>query len=165
MARHALIVGAGIIGSATAYALAREGWDVTLVDRNDSPSQGASDRNGGQLTYANVEPLASPQTLRHLAHWLFAADSPIKWRPRAELSHFSWLSSFLRHCTAAAATRSSAALLELSQASRQAFHQWLPDFTSAERDAIRYAAPGKLVVYREASSRNAAVGVSLISVQ
>ncbi|MBI4260044.1 MAG: FAD-binding oxidoreductase [Actinobacteria bacterium] len=45
-APHAVVVGAGIVGAATAYELARRGWAVTVLDRHEA-AWGASGRNPG----------------------------------------------------------------------------------------------------------------------
>ena len=75
------IVGAGIVGSASAYVLARAGHPVTLLEALDAPACGTSFANGSQLSYSYVEPLATPATLRKLPGLLFDAGSPlrIKW--------------------------------------------------------------------------------------
>ena len=49
--RRALVVGAGVVGVATAYALARRGAEVTILDKGDAPGSGASFANGAQLSY------------------------------------------------------------------------------------------------------------------
>ena len=46
---NAIVLGAGVVGVSTAYALARRGVAVTIVDRAVGPGQGASFANGGQL--------------------------------------------------------------------------------------------------------------------
>ncbi|MGH8804853.1 MAG: FAD-dependent oxidoreductase, partial [Polaromonas sp.] len=56
---HVCVLGAGIVGLATAYSLRRAGHEVTVVDRA-SPGSGASGGNGSQLSYAYVQPLADP---------------------------------------------------------------------------------------------------------
>ena len=94
MTKHACVIGAGIVGCATAYALAREGWRVTLVDAHATPGQGASLANGAQLSYSYVEPLASPAALRALPAWLLQPGGPARWRPRAEAAHWAWDCSF-----------------------------------------------------------------------
>lgn len=45
--RHALVIGAGLAGCAAAWALTREGWQVTLIDRHDGPAAEASGNPGG----------------------------------------------------------------------------------------------------------------------
>ncbi|MBL0731074.1 bifunctional tRNA (5-methylaminomethyl-2-thiouridine)(34)-methyltransferase MnmD/FAD-dependent 5-carboxymethylaminomethyl-2-thiouridine(34) oxidoreductase MnmC [Piscinibacter sp. HJYY11] len=45
--QHALIVGAGLAGSATALALAQEGWSSTVYDRRDTPASETSGNPAG----------------------------------------------------------------------------------------------------------------------
>lgn len=152
--RHVCIVGAGIVGCATAYALARAGWQVTLVDALHAPGQGASLANGAQLSYSYVEPLATPAALRAMPGWLLSASSPLRWRPRAEWAHWRWLASFLLACRASQVQRTTEALLALSFLSRDTLHAWLNELPGAAA-AVGHARPGKLVLYRHAGARAA----------
>ncbi|NRF66271.1 FAD-dependent oxidoreductase [Aquincola sp. S2] len=152
--RTVCIVGAGIVGAATAYALAREGWQVTLVDARPAPGLGESRANGAQLSYSYVEPLATPAALRALPGWLLSDDSPLRWRPRPEAAHLRWLAAFVAACRWSEVRRTTAALLALSGLSRTTLQRWL-----AEQPGIAGAAlhrqPGKLVLYRDAAARAA----------
>ncbi len=146
------VVGAGIVGCATAYALARDGWQVTLVDAAAQPGQGASLANGAQLSYSYVEPLATPAALRALPGWLLKADSPLRWRPRPDVDHLRWLAAFVRACSAGQVRRTTEALLALSFLSRDTLHAWLAEQPGmAARSG--HAQPGKLVLYRDAAAR------------
>jgi D-amino-acid dehydrogenase len=155
-ARTACVVGAGIVGCATAYALARDGWQVTLVDAAASPGQGATLANGAQLSYSYVEPLATPAALASLPRWLLAADSPLRWRPRPEWAHLRWLLAFVLACRQARVLRTTAELLALSFHSREVLHGWLREpALGAAALAAGHVRPGKLVLYRDASQRDA----------
>jgi len=151
MSRHACIVGAGIVGCATAYALARDGWQVTLVDALPAVGQGASLANGAQLSYSYVEPLATPAALRALPGWLLSPSSPLRWRPRPDLQHLRWLAAFVGACRSAEVRRTTEALLALSFASRDTLHAWLRELPGA----LQHARPGKLVIHRDARKRAA----------
>lgn len=54
-ARHAVIVGAGLAGCATAWALARQGWTSTLIDRHPAPARETSGNPAG-LFHGIVNP-------------------------------------------------------------------------------------------------------------
>jgi D-amino-acid dehydrogenase len=56
---HVGVLGAGIVGLATAWQLSRRGFQVSVVDRA-VPGSGASGGNGAQLSYSYVQPLADP---------------------------------------------------------------------------------------------------------
>ena len=60
--RHAVVIGAGIVGTCCALYLQREGLAVTLIDR-DGPGEAASFGNAGALGLASVPPLGLPDTL------------------------------------------------------------------------------------------------------
>jgi D-amino-acid dehydrogenase len=153
--RRACVLGAGVVGSAAAYALARDGWRVTLVDAHARPGQGASRANGGQLSYSYVEPLATPAALRSLPRWLLSPDSPLRWRPRAEAAHPRWLLQFMAACRWPQVRATTDALLGLSFLSRDALHRWLGEIPGL-REAIHHARPGKLVLHRDPAQRAAA---------
>ncbi|MCZ2498501.1 FAD-dependent oxidoreductase [Xylophilus sp. Kf1] len=153
--RRVCVLGAGIVGSATAYALARDGWQVTLVDAHARAGQGASKANGGQLSYSYVEPLATPTALRSLPRWLLSPDSPLRWRPRAEAAHARWLMQFIAACRWSQVQATTDALLGLSFLSREVLHRWLDEVPGLRRSA-RHAQPGKLVIFRDPAYRAAA---------
>ncbi|MHB8815872.1 MAG: FAD-dependent oxidoreductase, partial [Steroidobacteraceae bacterium] len=56
----ALIIGSGLIGTTSAYFLARRGWEVTVLDRQDGPGQETSFANGSLLTFSMPEPWNAP---------------------------------------------------------------------------------------------------------
>jgi D-amino-acid dehydrogenase len=151
---HVCIVGAGIVGCASAYALAREGWRVTLVDALDAPGQGASRANGAQLSYSHVEPLATPAALRALPGWLLDRNGPVRWRPRLSMAHWRWLAAFVQACRPSQVRRTTESLLALSFLSRRTLHAWLDELPPVAQ-ATGHARPGKLVIYRDAGLRPA----------
>jgi glutamate dehydrogenase/leucine dehydrogenase len=54
------VIGAGAIGTAAAFALAREGRRVLLLDRDEPGVAGASFGNAGHIAQESVQPLPSP---------------------------------------------------------------------------------------------------------
>ena len=49
------IIGAGVTGVTTAYALLARGYGVTVIDRQRYPAMETSFANGGQLSASNAE--------------------------------------------------------------------------------------------------------------
>ena len=78
-----IVVGAGVVGVASAYMLCKAGHQVTLVDRNAGPCAGASVRNGAQLSYAYGDALASPSLLSHMPGILLGRDPAYRVRLHA----------------------------------------------------------------------------------
>ena len=69
-----LVLGAGIIGTTSAYFLAKQGHDVTVIDRQDSVAMETSNSNAGQLSYAFSSPWAAPGLLGQACGWCFCSS-------------------------------------------------------------------------------------------
>jgi D-amino-acid dehydrogenase len=144
---HVCVIGAGIIGATTAYALSKEGWAVTVIDSESAAGMRASYANGAQLSYSYVEPLASPSTLTKIPLWLLSRDSPIRWQPQFSVRHIQWLIQFIAHCNANQVQNTTKQLLEISFLTKNGLHGWLSDLGISERD-VMLEKTGKLVIYR-----------------
>lgn len=94
-----LVLGAGVVGVATAYALARAGHAVTVVDRQPGPALETSFANGGQISANHVTPWATPATPWKALKWLGRSDAPLLYRLRADPALWSWTFRFLANCT------------------------------------------------------------------
>ena len=60
----ALVVGAGIAGITTAYELNRDGFDVTVIDRESQPASFTSYSNAGLFASAHAYAWSSPAAPR-----------------------------------------------------------------------------------------------------
>jgi len=121
------VIGAGIVGCASAYQLAREGHCVLLVDAAPGPGEACSFANGGQLSYSYVEPLATPATLRALPKMLLQRHSPLTFRPTLDWRQYAWGLQFLAACRATQVQAATRQLLELSFLSRDTLAGWMCD--------------------------------------
>jgi D-amino-acid dehydrogenase len=117
-----LVLGSGLLGVTTAYELGKRGFEVTVIDRQNSSAAETSFANGGQLSYSHAEPWASPTVLPKLPKWLFHADSPLVFRPRADLDMIRWGLSFLRNCTSSRSDINTVSMLRLGLFSRECLH-------------------------------------------
>ena len=61
------IVGAGIVGIATAHALLDDGHEVLIIDK-EGPAFGPSRGNAGWIAHTDILPIASPKNLRQSHH-------------------------------------------------------------------------------------------------
>ena len=145
------VIGAGVVGLATAYFLARDGHTVTVIDKNTGISLGTSHANGGQLSYDYVAPLASPSLLASLPGLLAKGEGSIRFSPVADVGQLRWLLSFLLACNARRSRRSTIALLSLAALSRRMLHEMV----AAENLAFEYRRNGKIVFYSTQQSLNA----------
>lgn len=115
---HVLVLGAGVVGLATAYTLAREGHAVTVLDAESGVARGASAANGGQLSYNYVAPFAAPGIWRSVPAWLADRDGPLRLRPSLDPHQWRWMLAFLAACTRPRLELSTRRLLLLSLLSR-----------------------------------------------
>ncbi len=88
-----LVIGAGIVGVATALRLQREGRDVWLIDRERVAAQ-ASRGNAGALAFSDILPLASAGILRQAPRWLLDPLGPLTIRPSYLPRLAPWLLRF-----------------------------------------------------------------------
>jgi D-amino-acid dehydrogenase len=145
--RQALVIGAGIVGTCSALYLQREGFDVTLIDR-DGPGEGCSSGNAGGLGIASFIPLAMPGSLGKVPAMLFDPDSALKihWShlPRA----LPW---FIRFAQAGRPKRVEEIADALSAALADLFECY--ESLLAETDASDLVRrEGKLYVYESEAS-------------
>lgn len=94
------IIGAGITGVTTAYALAKAGHDVTVLDRHRYPAMETSFANGGQLSASNAEVWNSWGTVMKGLSWMMSPSAPLLVNPRPSWHKLSWMAEFcgeIRH--------------------------------------------------------------------
>lgn len=97
-----VVIGAGVIGVATAYQLARDGHRVQVIEREEGPGLETSFANGGQLSAGEVAPWAGPGVPMQALKWLGRADAPLRIRLRLDTGQWTWLWRFWRRCSAKA---------------------------------------------------------------
>ena len=141
----AIVVGAGVVGMATAYRLAAEGVSVLLIDKAPEPARGASFANGAQLSYAYTDPLAHPSLIARLPALALGADPAFRMRPSADPHYLRWLLKFLRNCTHDRFRANMLAGLRLAIESKLEMH----DLLARHPLEFGYAAPGKLHLYED----------------
>ncbi|WP_242538928.1 D-amino acid dehydrogenase [Trinickia acidisoli] len=90
------VIGAGITGVTTAYALARRGHRVTVLERHRYAAMETSFANGGQLSASNAEVWNSRATVLKGLRWMFKRDAPLLMNPRPSWHKYSWIGEFLR---------------------------------------------------------------------
>ncbi|MCY1214431.1 D-amino acid dehydrogenase [compost metagenome] len=89
------IIGAGITGVTSAYALNKLGYDVTVYDRQRYPAMETSYANGGQLSASNAEVWNSVSTVMKGLRWLGRHNAPLLLNPRFSWHKYSWLAQFV----------------------------------------------------------------------
>ncbi|WP_426339194.1 D-amino acid dehydrogenase [Pseudoduganella sp. S-14] len=89
------VIGGGVTGVTTAYALARRGLQVTLFERHRYPAMETSFANGGQLSASHAEAWNSWGTVGKGLKWMLRSDAPLLVNPRPGWHKLSWFAEFL----------------------------------------------------------------------
>src|SRR5512133_4241098 len=92
--RTVAIVGAGVVGAATALALAAQGYLVTVIDHGEIGA-GTSSGNAGGIVTGAVTPTATPGVLRSIPSYIFDPDGAAVLRPAYFLQVLPWLLRFI----------------------------------------------------------------------
>ena len=114
------VLGAGVVGVTSAWYLAADGHEVTVIDRQPLPARETSFANGGQISVSHAEPWANPRAPWKALQWMGQEDAPLLWRLRADPAQWGWGLRFLRECTARRARANVGAIVRLGLASRSA---------------------------------------------
>jgi D-amino-acid dehydrogenase len=138
-----IVVGAGVIGTACAYYLARSGWKVTIVDRG-AFGRGCSHGNCGLVVPSHVLPLAAPGATLMALKSLFTPNAPFAIKPRFDLGLWSWLYRFWRRCNTRDMMEAARAIQALLNSSRRLYDE----FIQSERIECEWEARGLLFVFR-----------------
>ena len=79
---HIVVVGAGIIGTSTAWYLAERGHQVTVVERQADAARETSFANAGQISVSHCEPWANRDAPLKALKWMFSKEAPLLFRPQ-----------------------------------------------------------------------------------
>ena len=115
---HILVLGAGVVGTTTAWFLQKQGHQVTVVDRQNQAGLETSYANGGQISVSHAEPWANPSAPLKVLKWLTQADAPLLFRPKLDPAQWRWALSFLGECTSAKAAHNIRQMVNLGTYSR-----------------------------------------------
>ncbi len=89
------VIGGGITGVTTAYALAKQGLRVTLFNKQRYAAMETSFANGGQLSASNAEVWTHPSTLVKGLKWMLKSDAPLLVNPKPSWHKLSWFAEFI----------------------------------------------------------------------
>ncbi len=149
-----VVLGAGVIGVATAYYLAKGGAQVTVVDRQGEAAGETSYANAGLIAPTHAYAWASPRAPGILLASLWRDDTALRLKPRFDPALVRWGLGFLANCTAARNRANTLNKLRLCLYSRECLVQ----LRAAEGLGYDQATRGALYLYRDAA--HLAVGLA-----
>lgn len=115
-----LVLGAGIIGTSTAWHLLERGHEVVVVDRQNAAARETSFANAAQISVSYCEPWANKDAPAKLLKWMFRKDAPLLFRPQLDWQQWRWGLQFLGQCNDAAFERNVRQLVALGSYSHAA---------------------------------------------
>ena len=114
-----IVLGAGVVGTTTAYYLARAGAEVTVLERQPGPAQETSHANAGQISPGYATPWAAPGIPLKALKWMFQRHAPLAIRPDATLWQLRWMAAMLRNCTAQRYVLNKERMMRVAEYSRE----------------------------------------------
>ena len=150
------IIGGGVTGVTTAYALAKRGFAVTLIERHRYTAMETSYANGGQLSASNAEVWNHRATIVKGLQWMLRSDAPLLVNPKPSWHKLSWFGEFV-----AAIPRyrdNTIANARMAVAAREHLFRWAED----ERIEFDLKREGILHIYRDRADFERAAAVSML---
>lgn len=117
------VVGAGIAGVTAAYFLAKQGYEVTVFEKERYPAMRTSYANGGQVSVSNSEVWTTWKNVKKGVKWMFKKDAPLLIRPTLEWRKVKWMTKFLWHTLSGVYARNTADTIRLGVESRNLLRQ------------------------------------------
>lgn len=124
---HVIVLGSGVIGTTTAYYLAREGAKVTVLDRQPGAAQETSYANAGQVSPGYSTPWAAPGIPLKAIKWLFKKHAPLAIRLDGSLYQLKWMAAMLANCSAERYAVNKERMLRLAEYSRDCLRELRAD--------------------------------------
>ena len=153
------VIGGGITGVTTAYALAKKGFSVTLFEKQRYAAMETSFANGGQLSASNAEVWTHPSTLVKGLKWMLKSDAPLLVNPKPSWHKLSWFAEFI--ASIPQYTQNTIETARLAVQAREHLFAW------ADQEGIEFdlKKQGILHIYRDAKGFEHAGKVSKLLAQ
>jgi len=150
------VIGGGITGVTSAYALSKRGFDVTLFEKSRYCAMETSFANGGQLSASNAEVWTHWSTIFKGLKWILKSDAPLLVNPKPSWHKLSWFAEFI--ASIPQYERNTIETTRLAIAARQHLYSW------AEEEGIDFDLKkrGILHIYRDKSGFDHAQTVSAL---
>jgi D-amino-acid dehydrogenase len=153
---HIVVLGAGVVGVATAYYLAQDGHEVTVLEREAAPALGCSYANAGLVNGLTASPWSAPGIPATVLREFWRDDAPYRVRLRADLAMAVWIARFFGNCTAARTKEIKKTLRCLSSYNLALLRD------IRQREAVTYdcGTSGLIYLYRDTARLNAAASTA-----
>ncbi|NAX47374.1 FAD-dependent oxidoreductase [Photobacterium halotolerans] len=114
-----IVLGSGVVGLTSAWYLAQNGHQVTVIDRQSRSAEETSFANAGQISYGYSSPWAAPGIPAKAIKWLVQKHAPLKIKPSLSPDLYSWMGKMLANCNYVSYQRNKARMLRVANYSRE----------------------------------------------
>jgi len=153
------VIGGGITGVTTAYALAQRGYAVTVFEKQRYAAMETSFANGGQLSASNAEVWTHWSTILKGMKWMLKNDAPLLVNPKPSWHKLSWFAEFIANIPHY--RRNTVETARLAVAAREHLFAW----AEAEHIDFDLKREGILHIYRDKKGFDHAGQVSQLLAQ
>jgi D-amino-acid dehydrogenase len=138
-----LVIGGGIIGTACAYYLMKEGWRVRILEQSKF-NEGASNGNCGLIVTSHLLPLCVPGAIRNELKRMILRRSPLYVKPSLDFNRLHWFLNFARKCNAEHLARAIRVRERILHHSEQLYNTLIHE----EKIECEWKKKGILMVYK-----------------
>lgn len=146
-----LVLGSGVIGVTSAYYLAKQGVEVTVIDRQAGAAQETSFGNAGQISPGYSTPWAAPGIPLKAVKWLFQQHAPLAIKLDGSLWQLQWMLQMLKNCNAKRYAINKERMVRVAEYSRDCLQQLRQDTGISYENRSQ----GTLQVFRKAAQLDA----------
>ncbi len=143
-----VVIGAGAVGTATAWYLAKAGYSVEVIERQPAAALETSWGNGCVIHASEVEPWSQPGMPGKILGWMGKENAPLLLRYSAIPRIWRWGLDFARNCTPERFRANALANLDLALLSLRS----LQEIGAETGIAYDRATSGVMKIYRDKSS-------------
>ena len=118
-----IVLGSGVIGVASAYYLAQQGAQVTVLDRQSGPAKETSFGNAGQISPGYSTPWAAPGIPFKAVKWMFQHHAPLAINIDGSMWQLQWMAQMLKNCNPQSYAVNKERMMRVAEYSRDCLRQ------------------------------------------
>ncbi|AVZ06518.1 D-amino acid dehydrogenase [Acinetobacter pittii] len=122
-----IVLGSGVIGVASAYYLAQQGAEVTVLDRQSGPAEETSFGNAGQISPGYSTPRAAPGIPFKAVKWMFQHHAPLAINLDGSMWQLQWMAQMLKNCNPQSYAVNKERMMRVAEYSRDCLRELRKD--------------------------------------
>lgn len=127
MEMRVIVLGSGVIGVASAYYLAQQGAEVTVLDRQSGPAEETSFGNAGQISPGYSTPWAAPGIPFKAVKWMFQHHAPLAINLDGSMWQLQWMAQMLKNCNPQSYAVNKERMMRVAEYSRDCLRELRKD--------------------------------------